>query len=141
MKTSLTTAALLVGTLALAGCGETPQFDPSTKYTAESLAQELSFRYRDLKPSAKAAAAKPVQVRRDRDAESKSLGDEAGKQAPAETLDDLLAETAAKMSLIQGMSRPDVCKAMIETLAKDNALRTSEKELLKAKLQQLAQGS
>ncbi|MDR3632981.1 MAG: hypothetical protein P4L84_04040 [Isosphaeraceae bacterium] len=132
---------LVLVALALAGCGESSQFDPATQYTAESLAQELSFRYRTLKPAARAASAKPAPLRKDRDAEVKSLAEEATKKAPAATLDELLAEIADKATLIPGKSRPEVCKAMIDSLAQDKELNDSDKQLLSDKLQQLGQGS
>jgi hypothetical protein len=137
----VTSAGIVMLAWTLAGCGEVPQFDPATQYTAESLAEELSYRYRDLKPTLKAAPPKPVPPRKDRDAELKSLSDEAGKKAPAATLDELLAEIDAKTRLVPGKSPPEVRKAMIEVLAKDNALKATDEELLKGKLEQLAQGS
>jgi hypothetical protein len=63
------------------------------------------------------------------------------KQARGENLDALLDEVDRKLDLIQGVSRPDACRQMGETIAKDSTLDENDKKRLAEQLKELGDPS
>jgi hypothetical protein len=128
------------------GCGPASTgFDKAALYTPESLAKEFAFRYRDLNPDAKAAAARyrhtpkdekkiAAQRAKSEQAKNKVTGGPPEKKkkraSGPPTIDDLLADIDNKLDLIPGMSRADACRKMIETISGDNSLSEGEKQRL-----------
>jgi hypothetical protein len=134
------------------GCGSgAPEVDKAVQYTPESLARELAFRYRTLTPEAKQA---PTRVRK-RSKSGKTIAQlesaeklqKKGKDAPtvkqarAGKLDDLLDDIDRKLELIKDVSRPDACRQMGESIAKDDSLDEKAKKLLAEKLKELGDPS
>jgi hypothetical protein len=144
-------AAMIFGLVlpALAtGCGPgAPEVDKSALYTPESLADELAFRYRALKPdarkfsraagSASKSAKRAADLDRARQAEKKGGGaEEPKKRDGPPTLDDVMADVESKIDKVQGTPRPDVCRKMIEILSKDASLSEADRKLLTDRLNQ-----
>ena len=63
------------------------------------------------------------------------------KQAGPTTLDTLLDDVENKMSLIPGMSRPEVCKKMAEAIAADASLAEADRKKLTELVNGLAEDS
>ena len=149
-------AAAVVGVVLTAlapGCGRgEPEFDKAALYTPESLAQELAFRYRGLKPEARKSTRRAgagtksekrlAALERARQAEKKG-GDTAAtkKRTGPPSLDDLLDDIDRKVDLLKGVSRPEACRQMGESLAKDSSLDENDKKLLAEKLKELGDPS
>lgn len=135
------------------GCGSGPsQVDKAALYTPESLAQELAFRYRALDAEAKKStrrarlgakdAKRIAAVERASQAEKKGGNTEAAKKRTGPpTIDDLLDDIDRKLDLIKGVSRPDACLQMHETIAKDSSLDENDKKTLLEKLKELGDPS
>jgi hypothetical protein len=148
-------AAAIVVAMAMAlsptGCapGETG-VDPSALYTPESLAAELSFRYRDLSPEARksgrdaALRAQPGERDRARQVDEKAEQKKGGggevprKQAEPMGLDDVMADIDAKIDKVPKMPRPEVCTRMIDALSRDQSLSEADRKLLDDRLERLA---
>ncbi len=155
MRRSSTRGGAAAAVLALAlcttmpGCGPgTPQVDKAALYTPESLAQELAFRYRGLRPEEKkltrgagrrARSAKTAaELARDEQAQKKARGaDAAAKRDGPPTLDDVMADIDAKLDKIPGMPRPEARRKMIDALANDASLSAEDKTLLSQRLEQM----
>jgi hypothetical protein len=131
------------------GCGsDAPEVDKAAMYSPESLAQELAFRYRDLKPEARklsrpaAPRGKPgerEQGRRiDEEVEQKKGGGAVPKKREgAPTLDDVMDDIGAKIDRVPDMPRAEVCRRMIEALSKDNSLTGDDQALLAGRLKEM----
>jgi hypothetical protein len=150
-------AAAVALTLAVSamipGCGAgSPEVDKSARYTPESLAGELAFRCRELKPEARkftratASGSRSARNAGDRElarqieekAEKKGGGgDVPKKRSGPPTLDDVMDDVDTKIDKIQGMPRPEVCRRMIETLSKDASLSADDKKLLSDRLKEM----
>ena len=116
--------------MAPAGCGpEKPKFDAAAAYTPESLAQELAFRVRSMKPSAKAAPA-----RKKAPGKEQGKSAEAAKEAPDSTLDDVVEDAGRKLGLIEGISRDDALKATTAAVEADASLVPDDKRRLVERL-------
>jgi hypothetical protein len=151
------TAAAVVLALGLTvlgpGCGAgTPDVDKAAQYTPESLAQELAFRYRALRPETKKAStrsrsrSRPTRTIADMEKAEKLQKKAAGiattkKRSGPATLDELLDDIEDKLDLIKGTSRSDACRQMVETLSKDRSLAESDKKLLSEKLNEMGGAS
>jgi hypothetical protein len=135
---------LLVTLLGLSCSPAEPEVDQAALYTPESLAGELAYRFRQLNPDARSAAVrykrnpkdeKDLQERRERSepAKNKTSGGAPArkKQTGPPTLDDLLADIDGELDTIRGVSRPDACKKMIETISADATLPDGDKQRLK----------
>ena len=149
-------AAAVMGVVLTAfapGCGRGgPEFDKAALYTPESLAQELAFRYRGLKPEARKSTRRAgggsrsekrlAALERARQAEKKG-GDTVAtkKRTGPPTLDDLLDDVDRKVDLLKGISRKDACRQMGETITKDTSLDENDKKLLAEKLKELGDPS
>jgi hypothetical protein len=145
--TTLALALALSTTAPGCGPGE-PQVDRSALYTPESLAQELAFRYRELKPDARkfTRSAGPRIKPEDRElarqidekAEKKKGGAEVPKKRTGPpTLDDVMADIDSKIDKIPGTPRAETCRKMIETLSKDASLPAEDKTLLSDRLKEM----
>jgi hypothetical protein len=132
------------------GCGRSaPEVDSAARYTPESLAQELAFRYRALTPEAKNAQSRnrgsSKNTKSIAELESKEKLQTRGKDAATRkkarvlTLDDLLDELEGKLVLIKGISRLDACRQASEAILRDPSLSESEKNVLSAKLKELGE--
>jgi hypothetical protein len=143
MKSTLVTLpAILAAVVGLAapGCGpEAPIHDPATRYTPESLAQELVFRFNALKPGAKALS-KGGPVKKDKEAEARAQtkSKEPTKQAADPTLDGLLAEIDAKARLVSGTTRPETLKKVSSLVAAHPSVTGADKRLLAEGMGRLA---
>lgn len=128
------------------GCGETPNHSAETQYTAESLAQELAFRFNTLSPSGRTAkrSRRPekqaVSSKADELSPTKSQAKAATKKELAKTIDDVLDEIQGKISLVKGMSRADVITKMIDALSKETTLSDSDRQMLAGKLKEMGGG-
>jgi hypothetical protein len=141
---------LLLTVLGLSCSPAEPEVDKSAVYTPESLASELTYRFRQLSPDAKSAAVRYQHNTRNakglkeetESAKNKTSGGAPArkKQAGPSTLDDLLADIDGKLDLIPGASRADACKKMTETISADSALPDGDKQRLKELVTKL-QGS
>ena len=121
------TVAATVVALALLGCGDGgPAFDPSARYSPESLAGELVFRYRSLHPDRRDVP-KPRPVRTRPEAASKSAR-AATKEDQATTLDELVRETLTKAGSIPDLSRPDAVGRIAEAVAKDASVPEADRK-------------
>jgi gas vesicle protein len=126
-----------------AGCGESATFHPETQYTAESLAQELAFRFNALSPSGKTArrarrpGKKAVDSKADERSPTKSQSKAATKKELPKTVDDVLDDIEAKIRLIKDRSPSEVVTRMIEALSKDSSLNESDRQMLDEKLKEL----
>ena len=110
-----------------AGCGsEQVEVDKAATYTPESLAQELIFRYRALKPDAKTATRGSVKKSAGAAVSKKSAPSATKKQAST-TIDDVLEDIGSKIALIKGQSPTETAKKMSETIASDGSLGDSDK--------------
>jgi hypothetical protein len=132
----LTVRAMVAVTLAAlgAGCGsESTEFDKATNYTPESLAQELIFRYRALRPEAQAV--KPRSTKK-KSGPPDSSGIKKSEFAPAKekrapaTLDDVMEDIEHKVTLIKDTGRAETTKKMIETISSDPLLKDGDKKTL-----------
>jgi hypothetical protein len=147
--------AAIVAVLALAlttmpGCspGESG-VDRSALYSPESLAAELSFRYRDLKPEARkfnrdvAPQAKAGDRERARQIDEKVEQKKGGggevpkKRTEPMDLDDVMEDINAKIDKVPGTPRPEVCIKMISALSKDDTLSEADRKLLTDRLEQM----
>lgn len=147
---SPSTRALAVLILALSttsGCGPgTPEVDQSALYSPESLAQELAFRYRGLKPEERkftrplGPRARPGDRERARGIDEKVEQKKgAGAGAPAKregppTLDDLMADIDAKIDKVPATPRAETCRKMIEILSNDASLPAEDRTMLSDRL-------
>jgi hypothetical protein len=148
-------AATVIGLAALVpGCGSSSvEVDKSAQYTPESLAAELALRFRALSPAAQATKrtrsartekGRTERLARSEQAKNKVLGGAPAKKkkGPSSSpLDDLLDDVENKVSLIPGMSRPEVCRKMVETIATDPSLAQTDREKLKELVNGMAEGS
>jgi hypothetical protein len=137
----------------LSGCGPTEtSFDKATQYSPESLAEELAFRYRGLKPESKKStrhalssarsAKKSADLDRARLAEKKGgTGASTKKQTGPTTIDDVLDDIGSKLNQINGTTRAETCRRMTEALSKDGSLDDADKRLLSEKLKELVDAS
>jgi len=144
------TVLMLVVPAIVPGCGPGDlEVDKAALYTPESLASELALRYLALKPDAKRSTRKArsrsdkaAAERLERGTKSQKKGGGAKKTAKGPTtIDDVLDDIDDKMDLIKGVSRPEACRKMIESLSKDSSLNAADKELLSEKLKGLGQAS
>jgi hypothetical protein len=139
--------ALALGlSTAIPGCGPgTPQVDSAALYTPESLAGELSLRYRTLKPEARKltrgadagprAAKRAAALDRARQAEKKGGGsDVPSKRTGPATLDDVMADIDAKIDKVPGTPRAVTCRKMAEAIETDSSLSAEDKALLSGRL-------
>jgi hypothetical protein len=126
------------------GCAPgTPEVDQAARYTPESLAQELAFRYRGLRPEGKKptrgagsrSTKTAADLARDEQAQKKARGaDAAEKRAGPPTLDDVMDDIDAKLDKIPGTPRPEARRQMIDALAKDASLSAEDRTLLSDRL-------
>jgi hypothetical protein len=145
--TKVAVSAILILPLVALGlsCGsDEPEVDKAALYTPESLASELAYRFHQLNPDARSAAVqyktnprdgKDLAERRAQSepAKNKALGGAPArkKQTGPPTLDDLLADIDGKLNLIEGVSRADACKIMIESISADSSVPDDDKQRLK----------
>jgi hypothetical protein len=131
------------------GCGGRPAVDRSALYSPESLAQELAFRYRGLKPESRnltrpiGRRAKPEDRDRARRIDEKVEQQKGGgaevpkKRAGPPTLDDVMTDIDAKLDKVPGEPRADSCRRMIEALEKDASLSAEDRALLAGHLKEM----
>ncbi len=120
--------------LSFLGCGDEPQFDPATKYTPETLAQELVFRYKSLdKPGVAVPADKPEGPAEKGEAAARK-GVDATKAAPANTLDGLLKDISLKAASIPGLSPAQASGKVAEIAVKDPAISEADKKIIAERL-------
>jgi hypothetical protein len=147
---SVVTAAMLVGVAVsanLAGCAQsTPEVDQAALYSPESLAQELSFRYRALNSKSKTTkTTKNAGALPDDGTRITKTGvdpkPETKKKTGSLTVDDLLEDIDSKVDKIDGLSRSEIYQKMIDTISKDQSLSASDKTALTDLVGQLANRS
>jgi len=146
MKRFVRVALVLAMSWAATGCGSTVEHDEAVRYTPESLAQELAFRYRDLSPAAKKATKNRSEPKgkasaaAEREAQTKAQTKSAvTKKAEAETADDLLDEIAGKARMIRTTPPAEVFRKMSEAIARDQSLDENDRQALAGKLDEMAQ--
>jgi hypothetical protein len=135
------------------GCGPAETaFDKSAQYTPDSLAEELAYRYRGLKPEAKKSTRRAVSTAKSAktsaDLDRARLAEKKGgdfattkKQTGPTTIDDVLDDISSKLDQISGATRAESCRRMAESLSKDNSLSDADKRLLSEKLKELGGAS
>ena len=135
------------------GCGPAEtKFDKGALYTPESLAEELAFRYRALKPESKKstrhAGLAAKSAKRSADLDRARLAEKKGgntaatkKQTGPTTIDDVLDDIGSKLDKINGTVRAETCRRMTEALSKDGSLNDADKKLLSEKLKELGDAS
>jgi hypothetical protein len=132
-RTLAMAAATAAVVLTFLGCnGGEPQFDPATKYSPASLAQEFAFRYQSLDRS-KPAVDQPDGVKTG-SGELKKTAGAATKAARPNTLDALLDDVVTKAATIPNLSPADARKKVAEEIAKDPAIAEADKKLVADKL-------
>ncbi len=131
------------------GCGGRPDVDRSALYSPESLAQELAFRYRGLKPESRKLTrpvgrrARPEDRDRARRIDEKVEQQKGGgaevpkKRSGPPTLDDVMADIDAKVDKVPGAPRAETCRRMIEALEKEASLSAEDRALLSGHLKEL----
>ena len=133
---AVATVAVLVS---IVGCGGgEPQFDPSTKYSTGSLAQEFAFRYKALdrsKPAVVAEKPEGVPTKAKGAAVTKG-GGPATKAARSTTLDALLGDVIAKAAMIPDLSHAEACKKVAEEVANDPTFSVADKKIIADRLGQ-----
>jgi len=117
--------ALALSTMAPGCATDAPEVDKSAHYTPESLAQELAFRYRELKPEDRkfargavpraGSAGKAADLERARQIDEKAEQKKGGGEVPKKrsgppTLDEVMADIDSKIDRIPGTPRPDACR-------------------------------
>jgi hypothetical protein len=145
------TIATVMLSVAAPGCGPAAsEADKAAEYTAESLAQELAFRYRSLKPEAKKFTRAPkakstksiAQLETDEklDTKGKDVATTKKRSGPP-SLDDILDDFDVKLGRLKETSPSAACQQVIETISKDNSLTENDKKLLTEKLKERFEGS
>ena len=133
------TLLMAVVPAALPGCGSDQlEVDKAALYTPESLASELAFRYQALNADAKTSTRKlsrsdkAAAEKRERGTKSQTKGGGVKKKAPAgpTTIDDVLEDIDIKLDRIKGVSRPEACRKMTETISEDSSLTEGDKKSL-----------
>ncbi|WZO98498.1 hypothetical protein EP7_000078 [Isosphaeraceae bacterium EP7] len=132
--------------LAWSGCGGgAADFAPETKYTPETIAQELVFRYRalgegDQKLTAAAGRGKNSRARsKERNAEKvQAKSKEATKAAPVRTADSLLDEIASKVRSLPDAPAADSFKKVAAAVRADTTLTPAGRDNLAGRLDELA---
>jgi hypothetical protein len=143
---------LVLSTL-ISGCGSPAlDVDKSALYTAESLAQELIFRYGALKPEARKSTRKFVSRSKSSDRtaalDRARQAEKKGGDAPAtkkrtgpQTLDDVLEDIDSKIDRIRTTTRAQTCQKMIEALSTESSLTADDRKLLSDKLKEMGGGA
>lgn len=122
------------------GCGGKEEHDSATKYSPESLAQELAFRYKGLAPNAKKVSkttrprTKP-DSRVDDQYETKSATKDQSKTAKTANVDELITEIAEKVKLIPGMSEAEATKKLIEAINNESSIPAEARKAITERLQ------
>jgi hypothetical protein len=147
MLVAASTLLMVVVPAIVPGCGANDLgVDKAALYTPESLASELSIRFRALNPDAKTSKRK-VQSRSDKEAaERREHGNKAqtkggGVKKKARgpmTIDDVLDDIDGKLGLINGVSRAEACRKMSDTISQDRSLTPDEKKSLEELVGRLA---
>lgn len=148
-KTSWSWTALVATAICAAspwmGCAPKVDVAPEAKYTPESLADELAFRFKDLGADAKKlksrTAIKPAAkgVTKEKPEEQKKAGEASKTQpAPASTADQILDETSEKIQELPGVTPAEACARMAAAIRKSTLLNEADKESLAKKLEQMA---
>jgi hypothetical protein len=146
---ALAVAATVFCLLSLAvfvpGCGTAaPQVDKAAEYSAETIAQELAFRYKSLVPDAKKSTRSPRPRSKSKSVAELESGEKAIKKAAGgavakkrtapPTIDDVLDDIDDKISLVKGASRSEVRQKVIEAISKDSSIVEEDKKSLTALL-------
>jgi hypothetical protein len=145
-STRIVFVAASVLALAWSGCGGgAPEFAPETKYTPESIAQELIFRYRalgegDQKITAAAGRGKASKApSKERNAEKvQAKSGEATKAAPVRTADSLLDEIAGKVRSLPTSPAADAFKKVADAVRADTTMTPAVRDGLTGRLDELA---
>lgn len=120
-----------------AGCGGATEFDAKASYSPESIAQELSFRLRELSGEArklKKPVGKKATPPKERDL---AKSGEAKKEPPANTADAVFEDVARKIHEAPG-PRAEFCKKIVEALRKDTSLTPAEQDDLAKRIEAIA---
>jgi hypothetical protein len=147
MLVAASTVLMIVVPAIVPGCGPgSPDIDKATRYTPESLASELAFRYHALNADAKTSTRK-VKTRAEKAAaeklahgnksQTKGGGVKKAAKGPT-TIDDVLEDVDHKLDLIKDMTRPEACRKMADTISKDSSLTESDKKSLSELVGRLA---
>jgi hypothetical protein len=125
--------------LSFLGCDDTPKFDPALQYSADTLAKEFVYEYGELKTDNGSAVRSEVPKERpEAIAKEAAKGAPTTKKAPASSLDELIAETIRKAGQINGTSKADVCKKVVEEVEKTSTIPDVDKKVIKEKLGSVA---
>jgi hypothetical protein len=121
------------------GCDDTPKFDPALQYSADTLAKEFVFEYGELKTANGSAVRSEVPKERPQDATKEAAkGAPTTKNAPSSSLDELIAKTIRKAGQIQGISKADACKKVVEEVEKTESIPDVDKKVIREKLGSVA---
>ncbi len=126
------------------GCNSEPtEFDQAANYTAESLAQELTHRYRALSPTAqtsnvKSRGKKSGTASASKGKPSKKSVTRTTKKAGPATIDDVLDDIEYKMTLVKGSSPAETTKKMSAAISSDSSLPEADKKTLTEYIGRLA---
>jgi hypothetical protein len=119
------------------GCGEKPVFDPATAYSPESLALELSFRYKTIDRKEDDAVQDPGAVTKSGVTKG---GGAATKQAGTQTFRGLIEDISGKIGRIPGISRAEVAKKVVGLVSKDPSIPGADRKTIADKLTQASAG-
>jgi hypothetical protein len=131
------------------GCGPAShEVDRSAEYSAESLAQELVFRFRSLVPesrkSTRAVKARSkvktvAELETGEKLQKKASGGAVTKKRTGPpTIDDVLDDIDEKLSSLKGASRSESRRKMIDAISKDVSITAAERNTLTELLGRLA---
>jgi hypothetical protein len=140
------TVLMLVVPAIVPGCGPGDlEVDKAVLYTPESLASELALRHQALNADAKKSTRKlsrsdkAAAEKRERGTKSQAKGGGLKKTAKGPTtIDDVLEDIDTKLDMLKGVSRPEACRKMTETISKDSSLTDSDKKSLNELVGRLA---
>jgi hypothetical protein len=134
------TVLMLVVSAILPGCGSgNLEVDKAALYTPESLASELTYRFRALGADAKTStrkvksrSEKAAAERLERAEKIEKKGGSVKKKAAKglTTIDDVLDDIDNKLDMIKDVSRTEACRKMTDTISKDSSLTEGDKKSL-----------
>jgi hypothetical protein len=123
-------AVTIATTLGLAGCEDKPTFDPKLQYTAETLAQEFLYDYSQLKTvDGGAVRSKVVKPTAEATKDAAKPG-ATTKKAPTASLDELIAETRRKATLVRDTNSAEACKKVVEAARNDTSIPEGDKKVI-----------
>jgi hypothetical protein len=127
----IATAGSAAVVITLLGCVDgDPKFDPAASYSPESLAQELSFRYKMIDRTKDDTVGDPGAVGKS----GVTKGGAASKKARTDTFGGMIEEISGKIGLIPGMSRAEAAKRVVELVSGDPSIPEADRKTIAEKM-------